>query len=204
LARQSELERVEEVGAEIRYIWVDRTQGMARGTICVEPDRLQAEAETEEDLAKLCEFLEACLRGLVERVAADAVRPARVAPEAIGRPASGPAGIAFIRRMLERWPDSPSAVFGEQTPRQACGSQAGREEVAQMLLGIERDMARQKRLGRAWAEVGPLWEQLNLPHPSPPHGPADEGGGSSARTRERQPAAKQRRRIAPSSVGSAS
>jgi len=190
LARESGLEQVGEAGGEIRYIWVDGTQGMVRGTILVGPDRLQAEAETEEDLAKLCEFLETCLRGLVERVTTDVVPPARTAPEAMERPAAAPAGIAFIRRMLERWPDIPSAVLGEQTPRQACGSQAGREEVTRTLLGIERDMARQKRLGRAWAEVGPLWEQLHLPHPSPPHGPGDAGGGSSARTRERPPAAK--------------
>ncbi len=190
LARQSELEQVGEVGGGIHYLWVDRMQGMPRGTIVVEPDRLRAEAETEEDLAKLCEFLEICLRGLVERVMTDAVPPPRATPESIGRSPVGPSGTAFIRRMLDRWPDIPSAALGEQTPRQACESHAGREKVARTLLGIERDMARQKRLGRAWTEVGPLWERLSLPHPSLPHGPADETGGLPARTRGRHPSAK--------------
>ncbi|RPI04855.1 MAG: hypothetical protein EHM71_13215, partial [Zetaproteobacteria bacterium] len=77
LARQSGLERIDEAGREPRYVWVDRIQGLARGTIAVRPDALQAEAETEEDLAKLSEFLETCLRGLVTRVGSEPVPSGR-------------------------------------------------------------------------------------------------------------------------------
>jgi hypothetical protein len=35
--------------------------------------------------------------------------------------------------------------------------------VAHLLVGLERDMARQKRIGKAWGEVEPLWEALGLP-----------------------------------------
>ena len=190
LARQSALERFEEGEGSGRYLWVDRMHAVALGTVLVQPDQIQASAETTEDLEKLTEFLEACLRGLIQRVPSGAVPSGAPASEHVAQPTSGPAGTAFIRRMLDRWPDVPWAVLSERTPREACRSQAGREEVAHALLGLEREMARQKRLGRAWGEVGPLWEQVNLPQPSSLHAPAGGEGRPSVTARERRSVAK--------------
>lgn len=190
LARQSDLERVGEAEGGVRYVWTNRPPGMARGTVLSASDRIQAEAETEEDLATLCGLIETCLRGLVTRVALEASAPAAAAPDAVPRHASEPAGRAFVRSFLERWPDTPSAVFADRAPRQACQSEGGREEVAQALLSLEREMARQKRLGRPWVEIGPLWERLNLLPPSPTQGRGGEGDGLPARPRESRPVAK--------------
>ena len=190
LARQSALERFEEGEGSGRYLWVDRMHAVALGTVLVQPDQIQASAETTEDLEELTEFLEACLRGLIQRVPSGAVPSGAPASEHVAQPTSGPAGTAFIRRMLDRWPDVPWAVLSERTPREACRSQAGREEVAHALLGLEREMARQKRLGRAWGEVGPLWEQVNLPQPSSLHAPAGGEGRPSVTARERRSVAK--------------
>jgi hypothetical protein len=88
--------------------------------------------------------------------------------------------------MLDCWVDLPWAALSERTPREACQTQAGRVEAARALVGIERDMARQKRLGRAWAEVEPLWERLNLTRPSAPRVPAGEEGAGHPAVREKR------------------
>jgi len=186
LARQSALELVEEEEGRRRYLWVDRMHAVASGTVLVHPDEIEVSAETTEDLAKVTEFLEACLRGLVQRVPADAVPSRPPATEPSAEQTSAPAGTAFIRRMLDGWPDAPWALLSDRTPREACRSKAGRGEVVDALLGLGRDMARQKRLGRAWGEVGPLWEQLNLAQPLPPHAQAGEQTVPSVAAGERR------------------
>jgi hypothetical protein len=165
-------------------------QGVALGTVVVRPDAIEASAETAEDLEKLVEFLEACLRGLIERVPTDAIHGGAPAAEPGAPPTSAPAGTAFIRRMLECWPDVPQPGFSERTPREVCRSQSERDEAAHALLALERDMARQKRLGRAWGDVGPLWERLGLAHPSPAHAPAGVEAAQSVGARERRAGAK--------------
>jgi hypothetical protein len=174
LARQAALELVEDAEAGLRYVWVDQTLGVAVGTVVWRLDHLEASAETEEDLAQLTDFLEACLRGLVQRVPRDATPAAGWVSQVAPRAESGPAGTTFIHRMLERWADAPLAALSGRTPREACGSQTGRDEATRVLLRLERDMARQKRLGRAWRDVGPLWEQLHLAAPSAARGAGGE------------------------------
>ncbi len=166
LARQSTLERVEGEDGGHRYLWVDRMHGVVLGTVLVRPDEIVAGAETAEDLTKLAGFLEACLRGFIERIPENAAAGEVPAAEPAAPSTSAPAGTAFLRGMLARWTDVPWAGLSERTPWEACRTQAGREEVARALLQLERDMARQKRLGRAWGDVGPLWERLGMTHPS--------------------------------------
>jgi hypothetical protein len=114
-------------------------------------------------LGEARQFLEACLRGLIalDRQIIDASAPATV--EAAPRSQKGPPGGRFLARILAQWPDSPSALLDDRTPREACRSRAGRQRVAALLIGLERDFARLKRLGRAWADVGPVREALSLP-----------------------------------------
>jgi hypothetical protein len=190
LARQSTLELIEEEVGRRRYLWVDRTHAVALGTVLVYPDEIEVSAETAEDLAKLTEYLEACLRGLVERAPADAVPSGTRATGPTAQQTSAPAGTAFIRRMLDGWPDVPWARLSDRTPREACRSKAGLTEVVNALLGLERDMARQKRLGRAWGEVEPLWEKLNLARPLTPQAPAREQTVPSVTAHARRSVAK--------------
>ncbi len=190
LARQATLERVEEEEGAHRYLWVDRVHGVALGTVLARPDEIEAAAETTEDLVKLAEFLEACLRGFIERMPEDSVAGAAAAAEPAAPSTSAPSGTAFLRGMLEHWPDVPWVGLSERTPWEACRTQAGREEVARALLGLERDMARQKRLGRAWGDVEPLWERLNMVHPSSLHAPAGDEGAPKIAARERRSGAK--------------
>ena len=190
LARQSALELVEEEEGKRRYLWVDRVHAIALGTVLVHPDEIEVAAETIDDLAKLTEFLEACLRGLVQRLPADAVPSGTPSTEPSAQRTSAPAGTAFVQRLLDCWPDGPWALLSDRTPREACRSRAGRGEVVNALLGLERDMARQKRLGRAWGEVAPLWEQLNLARPLPPHAPAGEEDVPNVTAGERRSVAK--------------
>lgn len=175
LARQPALERLADEDGHRRYLWVDRVHAVALGSVVVGPERVQARAETIEDLQSLSEFLEGCLRGLIERLPADTVVSGTPASRTTARQRSAPAGTAFIHRMLDGWPDAAWALPSGQMPRDACGSKFGRDEVVQALVALERDMARQKRLGRAWGEVGPLWDALNLSHLLPTR-TAAEGG----------------------------
>ena len=190
LTRQSALELVEEEEGRRGYLWVDRMHAVALGMVLVRPNEIEVSAETNEDLTKLTEFLEACLRGLVQRVPADAGPAGTSATEPTAQGTQAPAGTAFVGRMLDRWADVPWALLSDGTPREACRSKVGRGEVANALLGLERDMARQKRLGRAWGEVGPLWEQLNLAQPLPPHARGGEENVPSGAAGERRSIAK--------------
>lgn len=185
LARQSGLELLEEAEGADRYLWVDHVQAVALGTVLIRPDAIEASAETTEDLEKLAEFLEACLRGLIQRAPPDPAPPPAPIFEPIGEPASTPTGTGFVRQMLDRWAEVPWAYLLERTPREVCLSQGGRDETVRALLGLERDMARQKRLGRAWGEVEPIWDRLNLSRPLPPHAPMG-GDGAGAAVRERR------------------
>jgi hypothetical protein len=171
LARQSALEQVGDGEEGTRYVWLDQACAVASGTVLLQQDEVHAQAHTEDDMARLTAFLETCLRGLVQRVATGAAAAVTEIPATAPRPAGEAAGTAFIRRFLARWVDTPSPLLGDQTPRIACQSPAGRDRVTQVLLKLERDLARQKRLGRAWADVGPLWEQLGLAPVALPRGP---------------------------------
>jgi hypothetical protein len=190
LNRQPELERVKDWEDGVRYLWLDRSQGVTAGTVWFRGDEIQASAETEEDLGRLGGLLESCLRGLVRREPADATPTAPVAPAPTVRHGAGPAGAAFMRGFLERWPETALPTLSDETPREACRSAAGREAVVQLLLGLDRDMARQKRLDRAWGEMGPLWERLSLSPPSLQHGSGGEERVPSATPHPRSSHAK--------------
>jgi len=162
LDRQPELERTGEDEAGVRYVWIDPRLGVTRATLRLDSEGIQASAETREDLDTIKEFLETSLRGLIQPGGAPQ-DPAAAPPSDATETKQDPAGTAFLRRVMARWPDIVLPALGDQSPREACESPAGREAVAHLLVGLERDMARQKRIGRAWGEVEPLWEALALP-----------------------------------------
>jgi hypothetical protein len=151
-------------------------RGVTLGTIVVREDELHARAETAEDLSQLSVFLEACLRGLVRRLPPDTDLVPTPTPQKDAATAGGVSGTTFVRRMLAAWADTPSPALSGQTPRAACLSEVGRDAVTGLLVDLERNMARQRRIGRAWGDVGPLWDALHL---SPPL-PAQGGGGGEA------------------------
>lgn len=167
LDRQPELEREPGSGEEPRYVWIDPTRGLPRASIRLRSGLVEVEADTREDLAAATALLESCVRGLIHPVR-EAEPGAEVAgAEAPWRPSAGVPGTAFFARLLARWPDTPCPQLDDRSPRAACGSRTGRERVAALLLDLERDFGRLKRLGRAWAEVATLYDQLHLP-PRPP------------------------------------
>jgi hypothetical protein len=167
LDRQPELEREATSGNVARYTWIDLDRGLSRATIVVESGKVQVKAQTRENLAEARGFLETCLRGLIQPIA----ELGGEIPPLVGsiQPGSdhGLSGTAFLTRVLHRWPDAPSPLLNGRAPREACRSQSGRQRVAALLLGLERDFARLKRLGRPWADITPLREELGLPPPTP-------------------------------------
>jgi hypothetical protein len=168
LERDPELERQAETGEEVRYAWIDLERAVTRAMVSVRLDEIQVTADTREDLTEAEAFLETCLRGLVEFVGREAAEGMDTGEDAAARRESGAPGTAFLRTVLDRWADSPSPFLDDRTPREAARSRTGRQQVAAALLGLEREMARQKRLGRAWADVSGLREQLDLPTTAPP------------------------------------
>jgi hypothetical protein len=156
-------------------MWIDPRLGVTRATLCLDTEGIQASAETREDLDTIKEFLETSLRGLIQPAGTPKDLAAAPPPDA-AETKQDPAGTAFLRRVMARWSDTPLSALGDQSPREACGSPAGREAVAHLLVGLERDMARQKRIGRAWGEVEPLWEALALPTTALARGQASAEG----------------------------
>lgn len=169
LDRQSELERREGTGEEIRYAWIDLECGIVRATLSLRPGEVALCAETREDLLQGQGFLEACLRGLIQP-ATDRADDAESSPpqaESVSA-ARRPRGATFIARILEGWADRASPRLYDQTPRVACTTRNGRRQVGEILQTLERGFARQKRLGRAWADVTPVRETLHLLEASSP------------------------------------
>jgi hypothetical protein len=177
LERQSSLERCSVSASEVGYAWTESPSGISLGSVVLRGEELLATAETEQDLRRLGEVLEDSLRGYVRRdetASSDDPPP----PPASPPPPSGVAGQACLRRIVERWPELPHPLLSDEAPREACRSLTGREQVGRLLLQLERDLARQKRLGRAWAEIGPLWERLDAVRPLPRGAPEPERGAA--------------------------
>jgi hypothetical protein len=162
LDRQQELEPKERPEEGIEYAWVDLERAVVRATVLVRDREVRVRADTYEDLAEARCFVETCLRGLIHPVTEEFEESGVISGATPPPGVSQPRGSAFLKTFLDRWPDIPSPVLDDRTPREAGKSQSGRRRVADLLLGMERDFARQKRLGRAWADITPLREQFVL------------------------------------------
>lgn len=162
LDRQPELERTAGTAEEARYAWIDPEHATMRASVLLGSGAVEVRAETPEDLADAMAFLETCLRGLTQAVERSQAAPESSPPEAPWEPRSGLPGAAFFARIMDRWPETPSPLLDDRTPREVCRSRGGRQRVMAILLDLERDLNRLKRLGRASADLTFLWEQLDL------------------------------------------
>jgi len=163
LERQPQFHRDAGVAAGLRCSWIDPDWGLTRATVVVNPSEVRVDADTREDLAQCRSVLETCLRGLIEPAGESAGQPP--IPRAFTHQPSrlGLPGQAFFARIVDRWTETASPLLGGRTPAEACRSQAGRQQVAALVLGMERECARLRRLGRAWVDLRSLREQLDLP-----------------------------------------
>ncbi|HSD50783.1 MAG TPA: hypothetical protein VLG48_05190 [Candidatus Methylomirabilis sp.] len=168
LDRQMELERQTGSRGEVRYAWIDLERAVIRATVSIRQDEIRVTADTGEDLSGAAQFLETCLRSLVEFVGGETLESEDAGWDATPRRASVAPGTAFLARVLDRWPDSPCPLLEDRTPREAVNSRTSRRQVADILLGMEREFDRLKRLGRAWADLAALREQLDLPTAAAP------------------------------------
>jgi len=168
LDRQADLEPGP---TERDYQWIERSSGCVRASVRLSAEGLRIRADTAEDAAEIRRQVGEWLRGLL-----DGAPEERASVEAGEREGQvdgegGAAGYGFVRRMLERWADAPHPALGDRSPRTACGSRRGRGQVEEALASLERELARCKRQGRAWADVGGLRESLGLgPAPGPSSG----------------------------------
>ncbi|MBI4537006.1 MAG: hypothetical protein HY712_03490 [candidate division NC10 bacterium] len=166
------------------YRWTDPQWGIVRARLVLAASEMTVWTETREDLAAAAEFVGRILQGLVRAVACE---PGTVAPPPTwpGAPGAERGGRSFLRRALAAWPDVPLPALGERSPRQAAPLPALRRSVASLLGGLERDLARQKRLGRAWVDVSDLWGSLGIVELAPAQAGAREGRGKVPRTERR-------------------
>ncbi len=168
LGRHPELERAEAEGDEVRYTCIDLDRAVTLATVLVRPGQVHLLADSREDLAAARTVLETCLRGLIRPVQERAGEPADSLGDEVCLPRSGIPGASFLARLLDRWADTPSLMLDNRVPRDAVRFRAERQQVISLLANLERDMARQKRLGRAWTDLTPLRAQLNLPSADSP------------------------------------
>lgn len=162
LDRQPELEHESGNGEERRYLWVDPERAIARATVLLRSGEVEVSADTQEDLGEAQVFLETCLRGLTQPVERPQSRPEVSPTEVSSQSRSGPPGTPFLARILDRWPDTPSPLLDDRTPREACRSRGGRQRVSAILRDLEHGLNRLKRLGRASVDPTYLWEELDL------------------------------------------
>jgi hypothetical protein len=162
LDRQPELEREAGTAEEVRYVWVDLEHATTRATVFLSSGAVEVRADTPEDLAEAMTFLETCLRGLTQAVEQMRGVPETFPGEVPLERRTGPPGAAFVPRFFDRWPETPSPLLDDRTPQEVCRSRGGRQRVMAILLDLERDLNRLKRLGRPSIDLTFLWEQLDL------------------------------------------
>jgi hypothetical protein len=171
LDRQSDLDARAAAAGGRSYAWIDRTSGCVRASLDLSAQGLRIRADCEEDAAEIRRHAEVWLRGLLVDEPADHSPPAVGEQEPPGEAERGAAGRRFLRRMLGRWAATPHPALGDRSPQAACGSRRGRGQVEELLGGLERNLARCKRQGRAWADVAGVREALELgPAPAAPGG----------------------------------
>lgn len=162
LDRQPELEREERAGEDAQYAWLDTGRAISRATVQLHSGEVEVRAETREDLVDAAAFLETSLRGLTQPVQPPQWKPEASAAEATSWPRSEVPGTAFFARVFDQWPDTRCLLLDDRTPREVCRSRGGRQRVTALLLDLERDFNRLKRLGHPSAELTRLWDQLAL------------------------------------------
>ncbi|MEX2297567.1 MAG: hypothetical protein WD715_09135 [Dongiaceae bacterium] len=116
--------------------------------------------------------LERALMLVTQRLAAGAQLVEReIVPFEYDRPRSAPApapveaeasAADFLAGYLRRWLDEPLARLEGLTPRAAADVPTLRDELELLLRAIENRAERARREGRAWPEVGWLWEELGF------------------------------------------
>jgi hypothetical protein len=162
LARQSALEP-ESGDAGEHFTWLDLAHGIPGAGIRLLPDGVEVQADTREHLEQVQGFVEGVLRGLIETPGACTFVHAQPAGGPGGGAGAGVGGREFLLRIFQRWPDTPSVHLRSRIPREVAVTPAGRHEVAGVLAGLERDMARQRRLRRGWVDLTPVREALDVP-----------------------------------------
>jgi hypothetical protein len=164
------------------YSWIRADDGVSRATVGQDERGVEIRADTRMDLAEASRILARALQGLVQGRPAEEV-PAQTRSTPVGGGAEEPAGTAFLRRTFASWAETTQPLLSDRTPAEACQSQAGRLEVAALLTRLERDLARHKRLGRAWVDLEPLRDSLGAADPSVSAAPrrgADRGSAGAA------------------------
>lgn len=159
LSRQPEI-RPEAAGTAgpQRFCWIDPVWGTVRARLELAGDALAVRTAYRSDHAAAAEFLGRILQGLAALLSTEPP-PAEPPPPP---PLAGGRGGQFLRRAILAWPDTPAAGLGDRTPREAAGQRSERRTVASLLADLERDLARQRRLGRAWMDVSELWDALGI------------------------------------------
>lgn len=180
LERQPDLELVAG-GGQTRYAWIPAGDGVARATVTLDERGVEVLADTRPDLTEASAVLARALQGLVREGGVEADAPN--SPTLAGKRAAEPEGADFLRRMVAGWAGMALPLLADRSPVEACRSQAGRLEVVTLLAELARDLARARRLGRAWADLDAVRGGLGLTELEEPGtftGGADRGKGRAA------------------------
>lgn len=69
----------------------------------------------------------------------------------------------FLYNYYRRWLDDPVPALGGRSPRQACATEEGRVQVAELLKHLENMEEKKKRAGQPYIEVNVIRRELGLP-----------------------------------------
>jgi hypothetical protein len=165
LSRQAEIETETAGESEGRYLWIDPAWGTGRARLTLSADLFTVGADSREDLAEAAAFVAQVLHGTVEAVGLESDEEPMAESPTIS--SAEPRGSRFLRRAIRQWPDAAAPALGGRSPRAAVVQADGRRQAAALLAGMERDLARLKRLGRGWVDVSGVWAALGIPELAP-------------------------------------
>jgi hypothetical protein len=145
------------------------------GTFVLTDDSLLFTTMSEARLNGAIEFVEERLGGLAtlrERIVTPFEPELSRERDAAPRRREPPPGLTVeMARDLERqlihdhysrWIDEPLEMLAGRTPRQAAGGGGARDELEQLLRGIENRAERTRRSGTAWPDLDWLREELGM------------------------------------------
>ena len=145
------------------------------GTLVLGPERLILETTSEARAERGRSFVEDLLGDAVRfRAAASedlAQALARIPPPEREAPSSVPPEVQhevvtqFYEQHYRSWLDEPVPALGGRTPRHAARLKTVRNQVIDLLKGLENRMERERQAGRPAYDVQWMWAELGLERP---------------------------------------
>jgi hypothetical protein len=157
------------------FVWVDKPdedQSTILGTIVIKERRFRLECNSKERLERGKKLIHDALSEVVAHRADEYSDPAQAMKSLKERPAKPISEIPlevqqefyaqYMQKYYENWLNDKIPALKGKTPMKAIKTKKGREQVIELLKGIENLEEGHRRSGEPWFDISWMWERLGL------------------------------------------